>query len=79
MKGSFPENLKFLKNTMGTMDWKVSCSTAQYLVAEGAGGRSEGPEAHVRKQKLTAAELRVLGLVRPSLLLSRVGRTESPS
>lgn len=23
MKGTFPENLKFLKNTMGTMDWKV--------------------------------------------------------
>lgn len=68
MKGSFPENLKFLKNTMGTMDWKVSYSTAQYLVAEGAGGRSEGPETHVRKQKLNAAELRVLGLVSPSLL-----------
>lgn len=24
LKGNFPENLKHLKNTMGTLDWKVS-------------------------------------------------------
>ncbi|XP_025779576.1 HLA class II histocompatibility antigen gamma chain [Puma concolor] len=29
LKGNFPENLKHLKNTMGTLDWKVSRALAQ--------------------------------------------------
>lgn len=55
MQGTFPENLKRLKNTMGGLDWKVSRLPCTGTLSPGAGlGRSEvkgAGEAILRKLK----------------------------